>query len=328
MKRREFIAGLGGAVAWPVAARAQRPAPDASKRVARVAMIANRKVLVDTVRDELAQLGWIEGRNLRLDYRMTDGALSNAEGYAKELLQLKPDVIMAPSSATVSAWLQETRTTPIVFGGVSDPVGSGFVSSLARPGGNVTGFMIGEPSLAGKWLQLLRELAPQTVRAIAVVNPATTPLNGERFLLEFNEAARAIGLEPFAAPIAIPDDIEPTLEKVGSVPQSGIILIPSPFVASHAADIASAAIRRRLPVVGPYTDTTMAGALASYGAPQTRSLRAAAGYLDRILKGEKPADLPVQTLTKLDLSINLKTAKAIGLEVPSTLLARADEVIE
>jgi putative tryptophan/tyrosine transport system substrate-binding protein len=297
--------------------------------VARVAILfTNVKEQLGPFRDQLMNLGWIEGRNLRLDYRGAEGDLNKANIYAKELVNLKPDVILATTSTYVAALLQETSTIPIVFSGPSDPVGSGFVSSLRRPGGNVTGFLANEPSLTGKWLQLLRKLAPHTIRAIVAFNPPTTPGKGAFFLPSFYEGAREVGFEPVTAPIETFADIDPVLEKVRSGSQAGVVLLPSPFIFLHRADIAAAAIRNRLPLVGPYPETTLAGGLASYGTTLEIGFRAAAGNADRILRGEKPADLPVQTPTKFELSINLKTAKALGLEVSPALLARADEVIE
>jgi len=292
-----------------------------------VAMTANKRY-EDVVRDQLVKLGWIEGRNLQFDYRPTEGDYSNLRSNVKELIQLRPDVIIAGNTLGVAAWLQETSTIPIVFTGLSDPVGSGFISSLAHPGGNVTGLIANEPSLTGKWLQLLKELAPQTVRAIAAFNPSTTAGKGSFFLPTFNESARAVGLEPLAAPIETSADIEPVLKRAASGPQAGIILLPSPFIFAFRAEIASAAIRNQLPTVGPYPETTVAGGLASYGTTIEEGYRAAVGYVDRILRGEKPADLPVQTPTKFELTINLKTARALRLEISPVLLGRADRVIE
>jgi putative ABC transport system substrate-binding protein len=326
--RRTAISLVGGAAAWPLSARARQRQVD--RRTARVAVLiaADGRARLRAVQDQLAQLGWIVGHNLELDYRLTEGDQAQIGAYAVELVRHRPDAILAGSTAAVAALLRETRTIPVVFATVSDPVASGFVASLARPGGNATGFLTFEASMGGKWLQLLKELAPRVARVVAAYDPRTTAGGGSYFFGSFRDSAAILGLETLTAPVGSAKDIDAMLDGLADGPPTGLIVLPGPFAFAQRSLLASAALRRRLPVVHPYRDSAVAGGLASYGMDMLEEYRKAAIYIDRILRGETPAELPVQTPTRFELVINLKTAKAIGLEVPPTLLATADEVIE
>jgi putative ABC transport system substrate-binding protein len=325
MRRREFIAMLAA-----VASATPDEAPAQTKRIARVAMLvaADGQVRVNAVRGRLAQLGWIEGQNLKFDPRISQPDPNQLKHYAIELVRLEPDVVLVGGTASVAALLQQTRTIPIVFATVSDPVGNGFVASFARPGGNVTGFSVFEGSMSGKWLELLKELAPRTARVIALYHVGNTAVSTSHYLAPLEQTASLFGVEVIPGPARNSSDIEPLLASFAEKPNGGIIVLASPFVFENRELIASSAIRNRLPVINPYRDSTIIGGLASYGIDQVTEYRSAAAYVDRILRGEKPADLPVQQPTKFELVINLKTAKALGLDVPPMLLARADEVIE
>jgi putative ABC transport system substrate-binding protein len=326
MKRRDFIAMMAAvASATPSITAAQ------TKRIGRVAMLvaADGQVRVNAVRGRLAQLGWIEGQNLKFDPRISQPDPTQLKHYAMELVRLEPDVILVGGSATVAALLQQTRTIPIVFATVADPIGNGFIASFARPGGNVTGFSVFEGSMSGKWLELLKELAPRTTRVIALYHAANTAVTTSHYLTPLEQAASLFGFEVTPGRAQNSSDIEPLFARFAdNKPNGGIIVLSSPFVFENRELIASSAIRNRLPVINPYRDATIVGGLASYGIDQVTEYRSAATYVDRILRGEKPADLPVQQPTKFELVINLKTAKALGLEIPPMLLARADEVIE
>jgi putative ABC transport system substrate-binding protein len=329
MKRREFITLLGGAVAGgPLAARAQQ-----GERVRRVGVLTN---LAQTdsegrARDEafvhgLRQLGWTEGDNLRIDRRWTAGDAERARQYATELVALAPDVIVTTGSAGLIPLLQVTRTIPIVFTVVPDPVGAGFVDSLARPGGNATGFVQFEFGLTGKWLELLKEVAPDITRVAVLREPGLTAAIAQFAALQ----AVAPSLRVDLVPLNFRDqgDIERTVAAFVRSSNDGMIVTSGPLAAVHREVIIATAARHKLPAVYVSRFTALDGGLISYGPDFRDQYRRAAGYVDRILKGEKPGDLPVQAPTKYELVVNLKTAKALGLEVPPTLLARADEVIE
>jgi putative ABC transport system substrate-binding protein len=329
MKRREFITLLGGAVAGgPLAARAQQ-----GERVRRVGVLTN---LAQTdsegrARDEafvhgLRQLGWTEGDNLRIDRRWTAGDAERARQYATELVALAPDVIVTTGSAGLIPLLQVTRTIPIVFTVVPDPVGAGFVDSLARPGGNATGFVQFEFGLTGKWLELLKEVAPDITRVAVLREPGLTAAIAQFAALQ----AVAPSLRVDLVPLNFRDqgDIERTVAAFVRTSNDGMIVTSGPLAAVHREVIIATAARHKLPAVYVSRFTALDGGLISYGPDFRDQYRRAAGYVDRILKGEKPGDLPVQAPTKYELVVNLKTAKALGLEVPPTLLARADEVIE
>jgi ABC-type uncharacterized transport system substrate-binding protein len=328
--RREFIALLGGAAAWPLAARAQQP-----EQVRRIGVLMAHsesdpefKAYLTAFRDGLQKLGWTEGRNIRIASRW--GALDDAESRqrsAKELIALQPDLILTQNTPPTASMLQQTRTIPVIFVVVADPVGSRFVESLARPGGNVTGFTVMEPTTSGKWLELLKEIAPHINRAAFLFNPTTTPYV-KYYLDPFNAAAASLGLEAIAAPVNDRSEIETIIAAHSRESNSGLVVIPDGFLNVHRAEIVLLTARYRLPAVYPWRFFAELGGLLSYGSEQRDMFRVAATYVDRILRGEKPADLPVQAPTKYELVINLKTAKALGLDVPPTLLARADEVIE
>jgi putative ABC transport system substrate-binding protein len=330
MRRREFIAFFGGAVAWPGAVVAQQP--DRLRRIVMLNVLAEgdptAKARAAALRQGLEELGWIEGRNIRLEYRYAAGDPDRLRKYAAELVSLRPDVIVANGTAAVAALRQETRTTPVVFTGASDAVGSGFVDSLARPGGNITGFTYFEPSMASKWLEMLKEIAPGTLRAALMHNPETASAGGTYFRSAFEAAADRFAVKPIAAPVHNEQDIEPVIVALGREPGGGLIIYPDTFTVVHRALIVSLTARFSIPAIYPYAYMATQGGLLSYG-PDTLDLhRRAASYVDRILKGASPGELPVQEPTKFELIINLKTAKALGLIVPPSLLARADEVIE
>jgi putative tryptophan/tyrosine transport system substrate-binding protein len=327
-KRREFITLLGGAAAtWPLAARAQQ-----RERMRSVGVLLNLaaddpmgQARVAAFVQGLEAAGWSDGRNVRIDTRWAAADPGNYRKYAAELIALGPDVILAATTAAVVQLQQASRTVPIVFVGAIDPVGSGLITSMARPGGNVTGFVIFEYALAAKWLELLKEIAPGVKRA-AVLRDATVASGIGQFAAI--QAAGSVGMELSAIDLRNAGEIERAIADFAQRPNGGLIVTASQFGTNHPGPLAALAARHRLPAV--YNDRLFvtAGGLISYGADYLDQCRRAAGHVDRILKGEKPADLPVQAPTKYELVINLKTAKALGLEVPPTLLARADEVIE
>ncbi|MGB9060444.1 MAG: ABC transporter substrate-binding protein [Pseudolabrys sp.] len=331
MRRREFITLVGGAAAtWPLTANAQQP--DRMRRIGVLMAHAESdpefQAYVAAFREGLQKAGWVEGRNFRLDFRW--GALDDAElrrRSAIELIALKPDLIVTQNTPPTATMLQQTRTIPVVFVVVADPVGSGFVQNLARPGGNATGFTIMEPTTTGKWLELLKEVAPRSNRAAMLFNPATAPY-ASIYLNPFKAAAASLGLEPIAATVHDRTELDAVIAAQAREPNGGLIVIPDGFLNVHRGDIISLAARYRLPAIYPWRFFAEEGGLLSYGSEQRDFFRLAATYVDRILKGEKPADLPAQAPTEYKLVINLKTAKALGIEIPPTLLARADEVIE
>jgi len=329
VRRREFITLLGGAAAWPLAARAQQ-----SERVRRIGVLSG---LPEDDAESLARrpvfeqalqvLGWTVGHNLRIDYRWnTDNDPVTIRKFAAELAALAPDVILASGNVVIAAMLQATRTTPIVLVQSVDPVGSGFIESLARPGGNVTGFTQFEYSLAGKWLELLKEIAPRVTRVAVIRDPTRGPGIGQFAVIQAMAPSQAVELTPINAN----DPAETQTARIAafaSAPNGGLIVTVG-GTALHRHVAITAAAKNRLPAIYPYRYFAADGGLISYGPDTIDQYRRAAGYIDRILKGEKPADLPVQTPTKYQLVLNLKTAKTLGIEVPQTLLARADEVIE
>jgi len=279
-------------------------------------------------REGLQKLGWMEGRNIQLDTRWVPPDDAEArQRFAKELVALQPDLILSSVTPTTAALLQHTRTIPIVFATVSDPVGSGFVASLARPGGNVTGFQALLGSLGGKWLELLKEIAPHVASVAMLFNPAVAPY-AEAFLNPFKAAASSFAVEPIAASVRDTSELEAVIAAQARAQNGGLIVMPDTFMDVHRAEIISLAARFGVPAIYPRRPFTEVGGLLSYGIDQLDSYRRAAIYVDRILKGEKPSDLPVQAPVKFELVINLKTAKALGLEVPWFLRQRADEVIE
>jgi putative ABC transport system substrate-binding protein len=325
MRRREFIMFVGGAAAtWPLTASAQ---PERTRRIGVLMPYGNNdpegRARVAAFLQELQRLGWTEGRNLQIDYRWETGDLRKA---ATELVALSPDVILVSSTQATTPLQQATRTVPIVFTQVADSVSAGFVASLARPGGNITGFTNIEYNIGAKWLELLKEIAPHVTRVGVVRDPAVTTSIGQFAAVQ--SSARSFGVE--VSPLGGRDakDIEHTVTEFARGSNCGLISVGTPLVFNNSGLIISLAARHRLPATYPFRVFVTDGGLISYGPDLVEQYRQAAGYVDRILKGEKPADLPVQAPTKYELVINLKTAKALGLEVPPQLLARADEVIE
>ena len=328
MRRREFIAGLGGAAAMPLAARAQQP-----PRMPRIGVLTPSKAddtegqaRLTAFAQGMQQLGWTVGQNIRVDYRWGDGKPATMRKFANELVSLVPDAILANSSAAVSALLEATRTVPIVFAAVADPVGASYVESLSRPGGNATGFTVFEYGISAKWLELLKELAPNLTRA-AVVRDADIAAGIGQFAA-IQTVAPSFGVELSVVNVRDKSEIERAITAFVRRANGGLIITGGSSVTPHRDLIIELAAQLRLPAVYPFRYYVAGGGLLSYGPDQSDQFRRAAGYVDRILKGEKPADLPVQAPTKYGLVINLKTAKALGLTVPPSLLARADEVIE
>ena len=328
MRRREFIGLLGGATAWPLAARAQQ------QPMRRIAVLQGGGEK-DSPRSQrnmaafvqaLQQLGWTDGQNVRIDYRWPAGDTDKARKYAAELVALAPNVILAVSIASLAPLLQATRTVPIVFVAVADPVGAGYIDSLSRPGGNATGFMLYEYDLSAKWLELLKEIAPGVTRAAVLRDPAITVGIGQFAVIQY--VSRSVGVEVSSVDVRDAPEIERGVAAFARSANGGLIVTASPLSNVHRELIVALAARHKLPAVYWERFFVAAGGLISYGPDQIDHFRGAAGYANRILKGEKPADLPVQAPTKYELVINLKTAKALGLTVPPSLLARADEVIE
>ena len=329
MKRRKFIALLGGAAAWPLAARAQQP-----ERMRRIGVLmassaddSENQARMAAFQQGLAQLGWTDGRNVRIDTRWATTNADDLRRHATELAALAPDVLVAANgSSTVAPLLQATRTVPIVFVIVVDPVGAGFVTSLARPGGNATGFLMFEYGLSGKWLELLKQIAPGVTRAVVLRDPAIASGIGQFAAVQ--AVAPALGVELSPVDVRDAPEIEQAVAAFAQSGNGGVIVTPSPVANRHRDLIARLMARHRLPAVYGARQYVTAGGLISYGPDLIDQYRGAAGYVDRILKGEKPADLPVQAPTKFELVINLKTANALGLTIPPSLLARAGEVIE
>jgi putative ABC transport system substrate-binding protein len=329
MRRREFITLIGGTAAtWPLLAGAQQP----GERMRRIGVLMafaesdhEAQSWVAAFREELRKLGWTEGRNSEIDTRWATADVESMQRFAKELVALQPDLILTSSTPATAAMLQQTRTIPIIFVWVADPVGSGFVASLPRPGGNATGFTPIEGSLGGKWVELLKEIAPRVARVTLLFNPAMATFV-EGYLNPFKAAAASLGVEASVAPIHDMREVE--LLVSASDANSGLVVIPDAFTVSHRAEITLLADRYRVPAISWSRSFAELGGLISYGPVLVDEYRRAASYADRILKGEKPSELPVQTPVKFELVINMKTAKALGLTVPDKLRALADEVIE
>jgi putative tryptophan/tyrosine transport system substrate-binding protein len=329
VKRRDFITLLGGtAVAWPVAARAQQ-----AERVRRIGVLMDfpaddpeAQARIAAFLQGLQERGWTDGRNVRIEHWSSAGDADRMRRSAAELITLAPDIILASGSSAVGALQQATRSVPIVFVTVVDPVGAGFVSSLARPGSNTTGFMLIEYGSSAKWLELLKEVSPGVTRAAVMRDPTLASGSGQ--LGAIQAVASSFGVELSPIGLREPDDIERAIAEFARGPKGGLIVTASNLAVVHLNLIVALAARHKLPAAYPFRFFITGGGLISYGPDLVDQFRRAAGYVDRILKGEKPADLPVQAPTKYELVINLKTAKALGLEIPPTLLARADEVIE
>ena len=330
MRRRDFVRAIvGSATVWPLTLRAQQ-----SERLRRIGVLTPysesdpyAKAQFDAFVQGLAELGWSEGRNLRMDVRWAAGDLDRVRMYAKELVTLQPDVILVDSTPQTAALQRETSTIPIVFVVVSDPIGSGFVTGLPRPGGNMTGFSNQDPSMGGKWVELLREIAPNLSRVVAMFNPETAPFVRSYYLPPFEAAARSLKMEPMVALVHSDADIETAITSLGRE-SGGLVIMPDAFLLAHRASIISLAARNNVPAVSQTSLIPRDGGLISYGPDLADLYRRGADYVDRVLRGAKPSELPVQLPAKFEMAINVKTAKALGLAVPQSLLARADEVIE
>jgi putative ABC transport system substrate-binding protein len=329
MKRREFIALLtGSAVAWPLATRAQQP--EGTRRIGLLMTLAaddkRAQTFVSAFLERLEKLGWAEGRNARIETRWAGGDAKEIRRHAGELVALAPDVVLATGAVSTGPLLEASRSVPVVFVIVPDPVGAGFVESLARPGGNATGFLMFEYAIGAKWLELLKGMAPQITRVAVIRDPANPAGTGQWGAIQ--SVAPSFGAELNPMNVRDPGEIERSIAAFASKPNGGLIVTASALAATHRQLIIALAARHKLPAVYYEHNFAAAGGLFSYGPDFADQYRAATGYVDRILRGEKPADLPVQAPSKYALTINLKTAKALGIAVPPTLLARADEVIE
>ena len=330
MKRRNFITLLGGAaIAWPLSGSTQQ-----LDRVRRIGVLMGflesdpeAQARVAAFREGLQKLGWTEGRNVQIDTRWAALDAQAMQRFAKELVGLQPDVILAHTTPATLAAQQETRTIPIVFVQVADPVGSGLVASFSRPAANVTGFTTVEPTMGGKWLEVLKEVAPRVARVASVFNPATAPYS-EHYLNSFKAAAASFGVEAIVARVHDATTLESAISAQAREPNGGLIVLPDLSMANYRDAIISLAARHRVPAIYPFRYFAASGGLLSYGSDPLDQVGRAAAYADRILKGTSPSELPVQAPVKFELVINPKTAKALGLEIPPTLLARADEVIE
>jgi putative ABC transport system substrate-binding protein len=337
MERREFVGMLaggmlimGGAAVWPISARAQRV--DRARRIGVLMGFpesdSQAQKYIAAFREGLNKLGWTDGRNVRIDTRWATPADANSmQRFAKELVALQPDLVLSNTTPTTTALLQQTRTIPIVFTIVTDPVGSGFVAGFSRPGGNVTGFTASDDALGGKWIELLKEIAPDVSRVAMLFNPATARY-ADYFLKPFKATAPSFAVKAIAAPARDTSELESVIAAQARQPHGGLIVMPDSFTDAHANEITSLVARYRLPSVYAYRFFAALGGLLSYGPDLTDNFSRAAIYVDRILKGEKSADLPVQAPVIYELAINLKTAKALGLTMPQSLLLRANEVIQ
>jgi putative ABC transport system substrate-binding protein len=327
VRRREFIVLIGGAAAaaWPLAAREQQPAR--MRRIGVLMSVPNEpgQVLLRAFQEELQKLGWTDGDNIRIEVRWGVDA-SDLRAYATELVGLRPDVIVAGATSALAPLKQATATTPIVFAQVSDPVQGGFVDSVAHPSGNITGFALYEYAIAVKWLELLKQIAPLVIRVAVIYDP--TNRSNMAQLPETKTATPSFTVQPSAFAVREPADIERAMEEFASRPNGGLIVLGNPVTVAHRDKIITLAAKHRLPAVYPYRFFVTSGGLASYGVDVSDLYRRAASYVDQILKGKKPSELPVQFANKFELVINLKTAKALGIDPPISLLARTDEVIE
>jgi putative tryptophan/tyrosine transport system substrate-binding protein len=330
-RRRDFVALLGGAViALPLAARAQQQ----GERVRSLGVLMAQReddpegeARVAAFRAALAELGWAEGRNLKVEWRWTGADMARVRDYAAELVRLSPDVILANGTPNVAALKLATTTIPVVLAVVNDPVAQGFIASMAHPGGNITGFSFLEYSMVGKSLEMLKQIAPAMVRVAVMFNPDTYPYYNIH-LRSFETVAKILGLALSGAPVRTPIEIEQTIANLGGQPGGGLLVTPDPYMNVHRDAVVRAAEQYRVPATYSFRQRVQEGGLMSYGADTLDIFRRAASYVDRILKGTKPADLPAQAPVKFELAINLRTARALGLEVPPTLMAVADEVIE
>jgi putative ABC transport system substrate-binding protein len=329
MRRREFIAGLGSTAAWPLAARAQQ-----GDRVRRIGVLMpfrdddpNGRPEMAALRRGLAERGWVEGRTIDVTVRWTGGNIELIEASAKELVGVKPDVLLSRSTPITAALKRQSGAIPIVFVNVFEPVEQGFVQSLARPGGNITGFTSLEASVGSKMLGLLKEIDPRIVRVVIIYNPQTAPFFG-LYVRPMEAAAASLGVETIAMPVQTDSDIEAAMMGLARQPGGGLVALPDSFTLERRVLIIALAERMRVPAVYGFRSFMQSGGLMAYAVDPSDLMYRAADYVDRILRGDRPADLPVQQPTRYPLTINIKTAKALGLEIPATLLAMADEVIE
>ena len=330
MRRREFITLLGGAAAWPIAARAQQRG-----LLRRIGVLMSWdesdpeiKTFFSSFMQGLAKSGWTDGGNVQMEVRWAGGNVDRLRMFAKELVDLQPDVILATSTPATAALQQATRAIPIVFAGISDPVGAGFVASLSRPGGNITGFINMEGAFGGKWLEVLKEIAPDIKRAAIMFNPDTAPAGGSYYLPSFDAAARKLKVEPIAARVRSVAEIEAVITSLGREPGGSLVVMPDAFMETHRGQIILFAARNNVPTVYSLSVFARNGGLLSYGADRVDIFRRSASYVDLILRGAKPAELPVQLPFKYEMTVNAKTAKSLGLDVPLFFQQRADEVIE
>jgi putative ABC transport system substrate-binding protein len=329
VKRREFIKLLGGTLAAQAI-----PANAQELRVRTVGVLmarendAEAKARVKAFEKGLQREGWSVGRNLRIEYRYAEGDFARMQALAKELVELKPDCVLGQSTPVTAELMQATRTIPIVFVAVSDPIGSGFVASMARPAGNMTGFTIFPATITGKYISMLKQMVPQLVRVAILYNPDSAPAAGTFFLTPFTDAAKEFKVQPITAQVRNPAEIESAIAKLGRETKSGLIVMPDNFTSMHRKLIISLAAQFRIPTIYPYRYFAEEGGLLSDGVNTSDLFRRAAEYVSRVLRGAKPAELPVQAPTKFELVINLRTAKALGIVIPKMLLAGADRVIE
>jgi putative ABC transport system substrate-binding protein len=328
VRRRKFIAGLGGAAAWPLAARAQQ-----GGRMRRIGVLMTvdendpvGKTMLSAFTQALASLGWTDGRNVRMDLRWGGGDINRIRTLAQELVGLQPDIILASGTPEAVALQRETRTIPIVFAAAADPVASGLVARLDRPSENITGLAGLEATLGGKWLELLSEIAPGLKRAAIMFNPEFNPVSV--YMPSFETAARSLKVMPIIAPVHSDVEIEAAITALGREPGGGLVVLSGGFLLTHRAPIISTAARNNVPAVYAASSFARDGGLLSYGVDRVDPYRRAASYVDRILSGAKPGDLPVQLPTKFEMVVNRKTATALGLAIPPSILLRADEVIE
>ena len=331
MRRREFIKLLGGAAAtWPLAARAQQP-----ERMRLIGVLmsveenAEGKTELSAFTQGLAESGWTGGRNLRMEVRWGGGDVNRTRTFAKELVALQPDVILTQGTPGTAALQPETRTIPIVFVVVADPVGPGFVTSLSRPGGNITGFINSEAAMGAKMLELLTEIAPGIKRVAMIFNPDTAPGRGTYYYRDFEAATRSSQIKPIEARARSDAEIESVVTSLGGEPRGGLVVTPDYFMLNHTQQIVSQAARQKLPTIYPWRSVvSRQDGLLSYGPDLVDIVRRSASYVDKIFRGEKPADLPVQVPVRFEVAVNVKTARVLGLTVPTSIVVRADEVIE
>jgi putative ABC transport system substrate-binding protein len=330
MRRREFIRGIVGcAAAWPFAARAQQAGQ--MRRIGVLMAFAEGdhegQAWVNAFRDGLQKLGWSEGRNIQIDYGWAGGDVESRKQIAKELVARQPDLVVTQNTPTTQAVMQYAQAIPIIFANVADPVGSGFVASFSRPGGNITGFVNFEGSLGGKWLELLREIAPSVHHIAFLFNPTTAPF-AEYFLGPFKAAARSLAVDGIASPVRDVSELESAVARLAREPNAGLIVMPELFLNVHRSKVLSLAADHQLPAIYPYRFFVELGGLLSFGPDPLNNFRSATTYVDRILRGDKPMDLPVQAPTKYEFVINKKTARVLGLAIPQSLIVAADDVIE